>query len=73
MVPSFKASFLVPVRNAANTLALFLTIPLASSVALAESPISKQTPDDRRAADDCSAGSAPVAMAWTARAVQVLA
>ena len=46
MFSSFKASFLVPVRNAANTLALFLAIPLAGSVALAESPIPTQTPED---------------------------
>ena len=46
MFPSFKPNFLVAVRTIVNILALFFTIALAGSVALAESPIPTQTPDD---------------------------
>jgi putative heme-binding domain-containing protein len=46
MLPSFKPNILVGVLNMVNTLALFITIPLAGPVALAESPIPTQTPDD---------------------------
>jgi cytochrome c oxidase cbb3-type subunit III len=46
MLPSFKRNFQVAVRRIAIALALFVTILLAGAVALAESPIPKQTPDD---------------------------
>ncbi len=46
MFASFKPSILVGLRRVLSTFAVFLTIILAASAALAESPISKQTPDD---------------------------
>jgi len=46
MLPSFKPNFLAVVRSMVNALALFVTIPLAGTVVLAESPIPKQTPND---------------------------
>ena len=73
MFASFKPSILVGAGNALSALALFVTFLLAGPAALAEFPISKQTPDDRARGRRCSGGSAPVAMAWTAPAVQVLA
>jgi len=46
MLPSFKPNFLIAVRSVVNALALFVTIPFAGHVVLAESPILTQTPDD---------------------------
>jgi putative heme-binding domain-containing protein len=46
MLPSFKPDFMVGLRRIVNALALFVTIPLAGPVALAESPIPTQTPED---------------------------
>jgi hypothetical protein len=72
MFPSFKASFLVPVRNAANTLALFLAIPLAGSVALLNRRFPRRLQRIWRAAENCSKGSAPVVTVWTGLVAQGL-
>ena len=46
MLPSVKPNFLVAARNMVSALALFVPILLAGAVALADSPISKQTAAD---------------------------